>query len=110
MDGLKESDFSGARLNRPGTIAVAFVADWCGFCRRFLRIWQPFEPRSPVPLAVADASDDDGPLWSDFDIQVVPTIVVFRDGKPVWRKDSRLGVGLSEAALEEMARALAANP
>jgi len=48
-----------------------------------------------------DLSDDDNPLWDTFSIEVVPTIIVFRDGKPEFRRDGFFGRGLSETAIDE---------
>jgi thioredoxin-like negative regulator of GroEL len=48
-----------------------------------------------------DISDDDNPLWEVFGIEVVPTIIIFKDGKAVFRRDGVFGRGLSEKAIEE---------
>jgi thioredoxin-like negative regulator of GroEL len=48
-----------------------------------------------------DISDDDNQLWEVFSIEVVPTIIIFKDGKAVFRRDGILGRGLSEKAIEE---------
>lgn len=94
---LTAADFDGERLTRaPGTAAVVFVADWCGFCRRFLRQRQADAASLPVPFLVADVSDEESPLWDTFRVKIVPTIVLFRDGAPVWRRDGVGGLGLTE--------------
>lgn len=64
----------------PGRVAVMFTADWCGYCRRFLPHFKAV--REGV---VVDISDEDDPLWEIHDVQVVPTVIVFEDGKPVRR-------------------------
>jgi len=48
-----------------------------------------------------DISDDDNPLWEVFSIGVVPTIIIFKEGKAVFRKDGGLGRGLSQKAINE---------
>jgi len=40
-------------------------------------------------------------FWDAFNIEVVPTIIVFKDGKPRFRKDGVRGRGLSEDAIKE---------
>ena len=55
-------------------------------------------------------SDLENPLWEIFDISVVPTVVVFKDGEPVVRKDGVLGRGLpADAMTEVIQRMEAAN-
>lgn len=61
----------------PGKVAVLFCADWCGYCHRFL----PHFRKVPGGLAV-DVSDEDLPLWDAYDLRVVPTVILFEDGKP----------------------------
>ena len=51
--------------------------------------------------ASADLSDDDNALWKTFDIEVVPTIIVFKDGNPIFRIDGILDRGLSQKAIED---------
>lgn len=109
---LTDADFDGARLKR-GTAAVVFVADWCGFCKRFLRDHAGLLASFPVPFLVADASDDDvSPLWDAFGFHVVPTIALFRDGELVWKKNGVLGIGVTKRdldALRARAEAVAAG-
>ena len=40
--------------------------------------------------------DYENPLWDDYDIFAVPTIISFEDGKVYKRLDGKLGMGLSE--------------
>lgn len=87
------ADFQGIDLNRPGKWAVAFLADWCPFCRRFVPDFSALDSNG-FGLAWADISADDNPLWDRFDIEVIPTVIVFRDRKAIFRADGRYGIGL----------------
>jgi thioredoxin-like negative regulator of GroEL len=51
--------------------------------------------------ADVDISDYEDPLWETFDINVVPTVIVFKDAEPVFRRDGTLGRGLSKEAIAE---------
>ncbi|MHB8604460.1 MAG: thioredoxin family protein [Thermoplasmatota archaeon] len=105
METLSDADFVGTRLAKKRDVAVVFAADWCGFCRRFKRDIAPKLETLPVPLVWGDVSDESSPLWEAFDVKVVPTLVYFRDGAPVWRKNGRLGLGLSKETLDELVKA-----
>jgi len=99
METLHDSDFHGKTLGRPGTWVVSFLADWCPFCRRFLAEFEGAKTPGEATLAVADVTDEGSRLWDDFSIEVVPTLIVFRDGKAIFREDSDLGVGLPPGSL-----------
>ena len=95
MERLTAADFDGTTLARDGVLAVAFAADWCPYCRDFMA---GFEAATlPVPAAMGDVTDEESALWDDFELEVVPTLVLFRDGVAVWRRDGRRKVGLLAA-------------
>jgi thioredoxin 1 len=73
---------------------VLFTAEWCPFCRQFEPIFQSAKESSDFKKGVVDLTDEENPLWEVFDVRVVPTIVVFREGNQVLRKDGVLGRGL----------------
>jgi thioredoxin-like negative regulator of GroEL len=98
---LKATDFSGQTLNRQGTVAAVFLASWCPFCRRFQPAFETAAKVSGTLWASVDVSDDHNELWNVFNIEIVPTVLVFKDGKLVWRRDGVLGRGLSEDVIKE---------
>lgn len=85
--------FDGQRLRRNGIWAIAFLADWCPFCRSFVPSFAALKG-GDFGLAIADVTDDESPLWERFEIEVVPSVIVFRDGVPVFRADGRFMEGL----------------
>jgi thiol-disulfide isomerase/thioredoxin len=99
---LGPETFSGQSLKKKDNLAVLFAAEWCPFCRRFNPIFKSALAEKTMPGAIADLSDLDNPLWEIFDIQVVPTVMVFRNGELIFRKDGRLGQGLPDNAMNEV--------
>ncbi|HLM70463.1 MAG TPA: thioredoxin family protein [Thermoplasmata archaeon] len=106
METLTAADFRKTQLLRDGTWVVAFLADWCPFCRSFRPEFSPLEAGSGFRVAFGDVTSEESPLWEDFQIDVVPTLVVFREGRPVFRVDGVLGLGVPPGGLEQ-ARAAA---
>jgi len=80
---------------------VLFLASWCPFCTRFLPAFESAAKVSGVPWARADVTEDESVFWDTFQIDVVPTVLVFKDGKPKFRKDGLRGRGLSEGDIKE---------
>ncbi len=91
---IDDQAFDGTQLSRRGTWVVAFLAGWCPFCRAFEPELARLASRDGLSVLVADLTDEDGPLWDRFRIRVVPTVIVFRDGRPGLRRDGRSGYGL----------------
>lgn len=111
MEIVTADAFQGRRFLRDGTWIVAFLADWCPFCRRFRAEFSALEGATDFRVAVGDVTSEESPLWDDFRIEVVPTVVVFREGRPVFRADGILGFGLAPGDLEKARSAAAgSNP
>ena len=98
---MQLTDFDGKSLKNSGTIAALFYAEWFPFCRMFYSDFESAMSRGGLPWAEVDISDTEDPLWETFDVRVVPTVVIFKDGQPVFRRDGVLGRGLPRKALEE---------
>jgi thioredoxin 1 len=105
MKQFAPGDFEDGCIKTKELIGVLFYADWCPFCMDFKPRFEAVQP-SGFELGLANISEDDNPLWEDFNIKRVPTIVVFRDGKQVWRKDSPPFIGLRKSDLKEMLKVL----
>lgn len=79
-----------------------FTAQWCGFCQVFKPTFTAAFADQNIQLAQVDLSDWENPLWEIFDVQVVPTVMIFKDGKLVARKNARLGIGLDAGEMNAL--------
>lgn len=105
MKKLGPKDFEGDKVKIKGPLGVLFYAEWCPFCMEFKPYFEALNPKG-FELALADLSNEANPLWDDFRIEVVPTLIAFKNGKAIWRKDGVLSQGLRKEDLEEMRRVL----
>jgi thioredoxin 1 len=90
-----------------GRVVALFYASWCPFCRSFLPIFGQYAQESGSALFLqVKVDDDDNPLWEEYSLETVPSVILFENGKVRRRLDCELGVGLSEEQFNEWLRAL----
>lgn len=91
-----------SQLQKSRRVVALFYASWCSFCRKFLPIFNKQSSKQDDNLILrVKLNDYDNPLWADYSIEAVPTVVLFNEGK-IWRRlDGRFGYGLSEQQLKE---------
>ncbi|MCI4372798.1 MAG: thioredoxin domain-containing protein [Thermoplasmata archaeon] len=106
MEVFGPNAFDGTSLQRTGTWVVDFSAEWCPFCREFLPKFSTLAAGTDAQLAIGDLTDVESPLWDLFHLEITPTMIVFRDCLPVFRRDGRWGEGLDEDDLGAVRRAL----
>ena len=107
METFTPDRFDGQVLRRPGRYAVVFTADWCPFCRSFLPEFSSLAGPG-FDVARVDLTDLSNPLWEQFEVEVVPTVIVFREGRITLRVDGVAGVGLGPRDVDR-ARAAATS-
>lgn len=102
---LNAESFSGTRLLDPHDVLAVFYAKWCPFCRSFLKLFEASMKEKTDPFgALVDISDTSNPLWETLDVQIIPTLIGFRNGQVFVRKDGIAGVGIGPRELEETLR------
>ncbi|MCX8196951.1 MAG: thioredoxin family protein [Candidatus Micrarchaeota archaeon] len=64
-----------------GKSLVLFYASWCPDCKRFMPIFEALSPGGKIRLLKAQIDDESNSIWDSFNISVVPTVVLFENGK-----------------------------
>ncbi|HWR23466.1 MAG TPA: thioredoxin [Feifaniaceae bacterium] len=86
MSGLviTQDNFKKEVLESETPVLVDFWASWCGPCRMLSPLVDQIAEEKEGALKVAKINVDDEPqLAAEFGVMSIPTLMLFRDGRPV---------------------------
>jgi thioredoxin 1 len=74
-------------LNGEKPVLVDFSAEWCGPCKMMPPILKELKQLTGSELTILKVDVDKNPsLASSYQIQSVPTLILFQNGKVKWRQ------------------------
>ena len=106
MEHVKPEEFDTRILKNGKKTLVLFYASWCPFCTNFKPTFDSSKIESANKMA-ALVDEDENPLWDRFNIQAVPTVIAFENGKIIARRDARKNVGLTQSDMTSLVNELA---
>ncbi len=87
---VNEENFESEVLKQKGLVLVDFFATWCGPCRMLGPVLEKISnSRAEFDIAKIDI-DQAQKLAYKYNIEVVPTMIIFKDGNPVNRMEGFL--------------------
>ncbi|MCA1761386.1 MAG: thioredoxin [Cryomorphaceae bacterium] len=73
-------------INSGKPVLVDFFAEWCGPCQTMTPVLQKLAGEMGDSVKIIKVDIDKNPGASKaFNVRGVPTFIIFKDGKPVWR-------------------------
>ena len=81
---VTDADFTEEVLNSDLPVLVDFWADWCGPCKMVAPVVEELANDYEGKLKVMKVDVDASPQTaSNYGIRSIPTLLIFKDGKPV---------------------------
>jgi thioredoxin 1 len=79
-------------INGPKPVLVDFYADWCSPCKLMPPILKEVKEKMGDKVTILKLDVDKSPDYSGrFGVQSIPTLIIFRQGKVMWRKSGVVG-------------------
>jgi thioredoxin 1 len=95
---VTDDQFQAEVIETPGIVVVDFWAPWCGPCLQMAPALEAFAETNAGKVKVVKVDADDNPKTSErYGIRSIPTLIFFKDGKPV----ETIPRQLSQAALQD---------
>lgn len=84
---ISDSSFQEDVLNAGGPVLVDFWAEWCGPCKMIGPALEEISDELAGKVTIAKLNIDDHPdAPSRYGVRGIPTMILFKDGKPAATK------------------------
>lgn len=81
---LTTDNFEAEVLNQEGYVLVDFWAIWCGPCKMIAPVVAQIAEENQGVIKVGKVNvDNEMPLAQKYRVASIPTLILFKDGKPV---------------------------
>ena len=81
---INEREFDLEVLEQEGVVVVDFFANWCGPCKMLAPIFEELSETYQNDVQFVKVNVDEVPVLAhEYQVMTVPTLMLFKDGKPI---------------------------
>jgi thioredoxin 1 len=92
-------------LKSPEPVLVDFSAEWCGPCKQLKPILEQLKAKIGNSAKIIKIDVDKNRTLADkFQIRSVPTMILFKDGKSVWRQSGVIPATTLEGIIKQYSK------
>ena len=84
---INESSFESEVVNSDLPVLIDFWAEWCGPCKEISPLLDEISNEMKDKIKIVKINIDDNPnIPSQYGVQSIPTLIIFKKGEPVATK------------------------
>jgi thioredoxin 1 len=90
-------------INSDQTVLVDFSAEWCGPCKMMAPILKELKSMTGESVTILKVDIDKNPaLASSYQVQSVPTLIIFKKGNIKWRQSGVVPANQLKMAIDKV--------
>ncbi|MFN8291807.1 MAG: thioredoxin [Chitinophagaceae bacterium] len=102
MTANNKKESFGELINGEVPVLVDFTATWCGPCRVMKPVLDELHQRKGNKLRIIKIDIDQSPAAAHaFQVQSVPTLLLFQKGKQLWRQSGVIQAASLERIIDQ---------
>ena len=87
IQSIKEDSFENEVINSTTPVLIDFWAEWCGPCKEISPILEEIASEMESKIKIVKINIDENPnIPNQYGIQSIPTLIIFKKGKPIATK------------------------
>lgn len=103
MQTQNKKESFGEIINGITPVLVDFTAAWCGPCKMMKPVLEELHRKKTEKLRIIKIDIDKSPAAANaFNVQSVPTLMLFHKGKQLWRQSGVIQAGPLEKIIDSL--------